>query len=88
MGKILTPEEVNEYHDRMLDEGGWADAAIALIYTVQSREGTLRRLYNAVLATPLENVELRDAMRETEKALGLFRMTVYQDPLLKGDGAE
>ena len=55
----------------MMDEGGWTDAAIALIYTIQSREGTLRRLYQAVIATPLEGTELVAAMAETEQALGL-----------------
>jgi hypothetical protein len=69
--RLLTSEEITEYHDRMLDEGGWTTSAIALIYTLQSREGTLRRLYNAVMATPLEGEELRAAMRETERALGI-----------------
>ena len=69
--KLLTSAEVEEYRTRMLDEGGWAEPTIALIYTVQSREGTLRRLYQAVMATPLEGVELTAAMREVEKALGL-----------------
>jgi hypothetical protein len=69
--KILTPAEVDEYRVRMLDEGGWATPTIALIYTAQSREGTLRRLYQAVMATPLEGTELTAAMRETEQALGI-----------------
>jgi hypothetical protein len=69
--KLLTSAEVIEYHDRMLDEGGWTTSAITLIYTLQSREATLRRLYNAVMATPTEGEELRAAMRETERALGI-----------------
>jgi len=44
---------------------------IRLLYTLQSREATLRRLYNAVMATPVESTELRAAMREVEKALGI-----------------
>ena len=71
MTRLLSSAEITEYHDRMLDEGGWPEPTVALIYTVQSREGTLRRLYQAVIATPLEGIELRAAMAETEQALGL-----------------
>ncbi len=69
--KILTSAEVEQYRDRVLDEGGWTVSALSLIYTVQSREGTLRRLYNAVMGTPLEGEELRASMCETERALGI-----------------
>ena len=68
--KLLTSAEVERYRERMLDEGG-DGTALQLIYTVISREGTLRRLYQAVIATPLEGTELTAAMRETEQALGL-----------------
>jgi len=69
--RALTPAEVEQYRERVLDEGGWTTSALSLIYTVQSREGTLRRLYNAVMATPLEGEELNAAVRETERVLGI-----------------
>lgn len=69
--KLLTSGDVDDMRTRALDEGGWSTSVIALIYTVQSREGTLRRLYHAVMATPLEGEELNAAMREVERALGI-----------------
>jgi hypothetical protein len=70
---ILTSAEVNRHRERMLDgHPAWSlNETERLIYTVISREGTLRRLYQAVIATPVEGTELTAAMRETEQALGL-----------------
>lgn len=70
---ILTPAEVRRFHDRMLDRyPSWTDDETErLVYTVISREGTLRRLYHAVIATPVEGAELTAAMAETEQALGI-----------------
>ena len=44
---------------------------IRLYYALTATSGVLRRLYNAVLATPLEGTALTEAMRETERALGI-----------------
>lgn len=68
---VLTPAEVAELRQEMELAAYVGPRFGELVCTVLSREGTLRRLYNAVLATPLEGEELRAAMRETERVLGI-----------------
>jgi hypothetical protein len=73
VSRVLISSEVEGMRERVLEAHPYwlPEVTESLIYTVQSREGTLRRLYNAVIATPMEGTELREAMRETERALGL-----------------
>jgi|HubBroStandDraft_6_1064221.scaffolds.fasta_scaffold11947_8 hypothetical protein len=47
-----------------------SDLEIRLFYTLLATIGLLNRLYHAVIATPWEGRELREAMREVGKALG------------------
>ena len=54
---------------RRMPSGSYQE--IRLYYRLAAVEAVLRRLYNAVIDTPLEGTELREAMRETERALGI-----------------
>jgi hypothetical protein len=64
----LTPDELEEMRKRM---PSGTEEEIRLFYKVSALSGILLRLYRAVIATPLEGTELREAMQETEKALGI-----------------
>jgi hypothetical protein len=69
VGRVLSSAEVDAMCDELNE--GWSSREANLIFTVQQREGALRWLYNAVLATPLEGDAVRAAMRNAEKTLGL-----------------
>jgi len=70
VGRVLSSAEVRDLRNELNVED-WNTLEANLIFTVQQREGTLRRLYNAVIATPLEGTELTAAMAETERVLRL-----------------
>lgn len=64
----LSTDELEEMRRRM-PSGTYEE--IRLFYQLSAVNGVLRRLYRAVIATPLEGTELKAAMRETERALGI-----------------
>ena len=63
----FTPDELEDLRRRMPTG---SDLEIRLFYALSATNGTLQRLHRAVIATPLEGRELREAMHEAGKALG------------------
>jgi hypothetical protein len=64
----FTPEELDDLRRRMPTG---SELEIRLYHALTARTGILNRLYRAVIATPTEGRELREAMREAGKALGV-----------------